>query len=604
MYYKTTIALLAAILAGMTAYPQAPANDIKDTLLLQIAGSKKGDAVSLKKGTDELKNGADLKIRDQRCVLKIQSKGSGVRVVLQSAQGIGPEMVAVKASPDTLVILNPPGGVAGIPVRNVFRLTVINSGNPPDTLKETLKLTFAVQDEGGGNGDPVRVTADTGGPFIDSAMIASVSAGGECEPCKKTALIDRRSERQMETDYFIIYDRSLKFDAFTICKHIYRKDGSGKLKERYRKVAPELFAPRVGSQLNFQVINFRLTENLKILSDSADLFAVSSSFQSVLTAQMNATILKPPAGEAVAEDEGEKGPEAAGAGEEDSAQLVKRLYTELRDYVTAFMGSPCTIDQHMKVNAPRIYSRIARQFKLSGSSNDIITGLTNKFKDTPQQQLADDAVALLKSLDGLKPLAYATPRLGNRDYYHIKVVNGSNEVVASQNIRTSFGLKIDFSGGLFITGLKDYNYIFKDTSIMYSPETNTAQRDTSGRIIVRETDNKVNLGFGFLAHVYPRISSNYNIGLATGFMATTNLDLNVLLGGSLMLQSLFGENTRIALTGGVIWGKVNRLSKAVYEGLKMENGKPIFYPTSINTPSVVKVWERSWFFGITYNFRQ
>lgn len=85
-------------------------------------------------------------------------------------------------------------------------------------------------------------------------------------------------------------------------------------------------------------------------------------------------------------------------------------------------------------------------------------------------------------------------------------------------------------------------------------------------------------------------------------MSTTNLDLNILLGGSAMFQSLFGANTRVSFSSGIVWGKVSRLSHSAYEGLQIVNKSPVFYPTAINAPPTVTVWSKSWFFGMTYNF--
>lgn len=619
--------LLFILVSAFTCtYGQLSAQTVNDTLTLTVKDTTKGSEVTLFFKGKKIDSVGDVPRGNGKLLLSIKANNKPVRMIWQrnSPSIYRKDLFITK---DTSIELDVSREAKDTVKNAVFALSIFNTAKPAALLRMYGKLTIPTtpksvsEPEGTVKVGDLRQNGSlTNGrlPFIDSAMTASVSAGGACQSCNLSAVIDYKRDSRFSTDYFILFDRSHRRDAFTICKHIFRdtlvteQDGKqlqgknrNKIVERYRKVRPAYFAPKVGSQVSFEVINFSLLETLSIVTDSGDLFLNSAGFQSVLTTRLNATILNTAGTTGKASETQTDKKDGAGAQslkpEDDTARLI-RLYGELATYVRTFSGSSCTIDQH-KINSILILNRIQEQFGLAGPLAQVAQQLSAKFKGTSQQQVANDVGVILAALDELKPLVYATPRLANRDFMNIKVMSDNNSIIANQNIRTSFGLKIDFSSGLFLTGLRDFSYIFKDTTIPYKPADTTSTRtDTSGRIIARENSGRLNLGFGFLAHVYPRFSSNYNIGLATGFMATTNLDLNILLGGSVLFQSLFGANTRVAFTGGIAWGKVSRLSNSMYEGLTIIEKKPVFYPTSVTAPSVVKVWEKSWFFGITYNF--
>lgn len=483
-----------------------------------------------------------------------------------------------------------------------------------DTSKQKIFISKIKANDTGKNkpGDP-NIGSSPAEPFITQSMIDSVGKTDYCSLCSQIAAISSRKERKFSTDYFILFDASRRQDDYTICKHIFKKDttwnGKKGFTERYRKVASAWFAPSVGSQLKFEVVNMPLNDHSKIVVNDSDLFLNNSSFQSVINNQLASTIFKVSTLTPDTSKKSNNGSIQAGLApnsnenkiESDSAKIY-RLFNELSNYVRAFNISPCTIAAN-RTNTIVIRSRIATQFKLGG---DILNELVKHFDTSRQKDIAVSIKSIISSLDSLQPLVYSTARLVNRDYLNIKLITGNNETIVNENIRTSFGLKIDYSTGVFLTGLRDDSYIFKDTTINYTPSpTGSTPRDTSGNFLRKQIPSSYNVGFGVLAHVYPRLSSNYNIGLTAGFMSTTNLDLNILLGGSLMLQSLFGSNNRLVLNAGVAWGKVKRLSSAYQaDFMRSSNsttGAPIYYATT-GDPTV-QVWSHSWFFGLSFNFK-
>ena len=226
-------------------------------------------------------------------------------------------------------------------------------------------------------------------------------------------------------------------------------------------------------------------------------------------------------------------------------------------------------------------------------TDDELNTLIKKIRDT------------YNSVNSLRAQSFTAFKLKNMDYLELTFKDEAGNTRKEEEIRLSGGLKIDFSTGIALSGLKDFTYILKDTVVSYRADTaaGTLPRDTTGRIVRRENDGKSSVNFGIYMHVYPRLSSNYNVGLTVGISTNTNLDINFVTGGSLLL----GSKRRLVLTCGVIWGKVDRLSNSVEEGYHENPGangapRPAFIPTGTSVVPVVKQWNHSWCFGISWNF--
>jgi hypothetical protein len=208
-------------------------------------------------------------------------------------------------------------------------------------------------------------------------------------------------------------------------------------------------------------------------------------------------------------------------------------------------------------------------------------------------------------MENVEPLAYTTLRAKNRDYIEVRYTKANNVLSKPENIRMSGGMKIDFSAGFVLTGLRDYSYVLKNIKYPYTPQgTGQTERDTTGNVIVKEDEGSNQVGVGMLTHFYPRSSSHYNFGGTVGLMTSTSLNLRLMLGGSLMVSSLFGSNNRVSFSGGVVWGKVKRLSekdKEFYNGPRVLNKIPEFF-TEASAPAPIDRNEHSWFFAVTLNF--
>ncbi len=475
--------------------------------------------------------------------------------------------------------------------------------------------------------------------FFDSTTLAAVRFNGTCNSCDKEAAIKSKVDRKFSTDYLITYDpeKATYGDIYTICKHIYVKSDKldkldkdrlkalGKLNtdeflhERYRRKAHKYFTPPVGSSITFEAVNIPLAKPISLVVDEKDLFnGGSTQFASIISGLASSQIVTPLTSSASGNKTGsgsqqgsETKPAKVDSIEQEKLQLLANLQglnNELVEYISQFRVSSCSIEAH-RVGMVKLLAIINQIFGTSaGSFGQLENGLKNladeKLKGTERaqaMQAINAIIAALKSLDGISPIVYATMRAKNRDYIEIKYRDAAGVESRTQNIRMGGGMKIDFSAGFVLTGLKDYTYVLKPDSARYTP-TGASPRDTIGNVITQEPTGNRDIGISLLTHFYPRISSHYNIGGAVGLMTSTELNLRLMLGGSFIISSLFGSDNRISFTGGVVWGKVKRLSvqqERHLNNIPVVNNVPQFFS---GTPTLADRSEKSWFFSVNFNF--
>lgn len=371
-------------------------------------------------------------------------------------------------------------------------------------------------------------------------------------------------------------------------------------RNRFRYVTVKKRNPSAGDQFKFEVINKPIDEQLSLHVTYDDYFLDEGSTFSAFFTGKAQQLLFPGQTADTRNSTPLTKQEALIINNTicDSLMLVK-LEKQLDDYGRRFPINSVTISRNLQ-NIAVIRKRIDSAFGLHGQGLETLA-----VRDGFGPTLADVIKDISKKLDGLtdaKPLFFSTARLHDNDVLNIQIKDGTQNVVKDESFRIGWGIKIDFSVGVFLSGLTDRTYTFKDTLVQISDGNSSSPRDTSGRILIPEKKDDMNLGFGTLAHVYTRVSSNLNAGLVCGVMSNSDLNLRLLAGGSLMFSSLFGSHMRVAFSGGISWGQVKRLSEAYETGYHTEAGKPYFYPSNINAPNTVNVWRNSWFFGMTFNF--
>lgn len=198
----------------------------------------------------------------------------------------------------------------------------------------------------------------------------------------------------------------------------------------------------------------------------------------------------------------------------------------------------------------------------------------------------------------------------------------------TDTFKTSFGLKIDFSTGIFINGLSNPEFVLSQHSFRYRESKDSVvvregnPKDTiiyTGQVLntsgnlIHINEPKFSYSAGFLLHVYTRTGLFTNIGGVTGITInnSNSSPIQLMLGGSIMFNS--GKSSRVSLVGGCTWGQVRELSSVAKSYLWNESvdpdnrlynsahEAPAFFTGSSDLPTFTK-WKSSWFFGVTYNF--
>lgn len=417
----------------------------------------------------------------------------------------------------------------------------------------------------------------------------------------------QKRKRKLPGEYLLLYDYR-RGDYYPLKKKFGKKTDlldkeeqnacDGEYVEYYKLKSSMFFSPPAGSQLKVELMNYNDTLPLNLDVTYRDNFLeAEQSFQTTLNAfQQGGT-------KATTDTSGEDIEQQNFSEKQINSlkSLLAKLNQELCHYNSNFLYNSLTSDLHQQ-NVEVIMQRIRDIFKVS--DDDLVKGIRILFEDVADVQGDVRRFEFLfKRLNNFQSIVYTAFRVRNRDNIILQFKNDRGRVLKEEELRISNGLKVDFSTGVFLTGLKDEAFKFKDTTLTYIARGDSILRDTSGSFIRREYSSRRKIGFGILAHVYPRLSSNYNLGISTGFSVNTETEINLLAGLSLML----GSERRMVISGGFIWGKANRLSRTVYEGLNRKDATiatsaPVFYTASDNVVPVVNDWQRSWFLGVSYNF--
>lgn len=148
------------------------------------------------------------------------------------------------------------------------------------------------------------------------------------------------------------------------------------------------------------------------------------------------------------------------------------------------------------------------------------------------------------------------------------------------NIWLKGGLKIDISGGVYITSLVNREYY-----------TETDKTDATKKIISEKEQGNYDFGFGSSINIAYRTARWINPAINVGAIFTTNQQFQLLTG----LGAILGKEERIILSGGVSMGRISQLAQNLKVGQSVDLGDNGTIPTS-------SVFKFGGYFGITYNF--
>lgn len=157
----------------------------------------------------------------------------------------------------------------------------------------------------------------------------------------------------------------------------------------------------------------------------------------------------------------------------------------------------------------------------------------------------------------------------------------------SYNIWVKGGLKIDISGGLFITSLLDREYETRDVTV------NNNGVDETQKLIYEKNKGKYDFGFGSTINLSLRGGSWARPALSMGALFTANQKFQILTGGGLIL----GKEERLVIHAGLSMGAVTTIA----DGYATDGSASYDLGNNGTVPTSNK-FTFGHFFGITYNF--
>jgi len=169
---------------------------------------------------------------------------------------------------------------------------------------------------------------------------------------------------------------------------------------------------------------------------------------------------------------------------------------------------------------------------------------------------------------------------------HEKTATNPTPVEYTYNIYVKGGFKIDISGGLFITSIKDKEYETKDILVDVNG-TNQTQK-----IIYEQNKGNYDFGFGSMINVSIRGGSWVRPTFNVGALFTANQKFQILSG----LGIILGKEERIILHAGLSMGSVAEISNQF-----VADGNTSYNLGTSGQVSTVDKFKFGHFFGLTYN---
>jgi hypothetical protein len=221
-----------------------------------------------------------------------------------------------------------------------------------------------------------------------------------------------------------------------------------------------------------------------------------------------------------------------------------------------------------------------------------ITILSNRGSNTTKTQneindILESARLQIEKLLNTKQNTYLLPldiNGDNIDYVEIQldIYDGENETPETYKYKVWIrgGLKIDVSGGVYLTSLFDKEYY-------------TTGSETNEKYIYENDLGGYDFGFGTMVNISLRGGSWVRPTLNFGAIFTSNQKFQMLSGLGLIL----GKNERLVIHSGISMGRVNVLKDEYI----MDGETTYDLGTDGNVP-VNEKFKFGHFFGITYNF--
>lgn len=119
--------------------------------------------------------------------------------------------------------------------------------------------------------------------------------------------------------------------------------------------------------------------------------------------------------------------------------------------------------------------------------------------------------------------------------------------------------KVDVSSGLYMGFMKDQTYTLRDTVAVLRNFENTADSTARVKRIIKQDDGKIEIGFASYLHLYYKVSTWFNPSLTLG--AGISFDKTVRPRYFTGVSLLLGNNNRLCINGGIMWGNYEDISE-------------------------------------------
>ncbi len=268
--------------------------------------------------------------------------------------------------------------------------------------------------------------------------------------------------------------------------------------------------------------------------------------------------------------------------DEEQVEKLKKIKTQLSqvfDFVQKTSAEFQILVSYLDIDN-KIYSNIAK------SINTHYYSLLLHLKNLDFIELNNMIEFTLPSSTNLKNIDLIRYKIERED----KITGGKQSYVYDLWVRG--GLKVDFSFGIFASGLVDNEYQ-KHVYDSVGTITDSIQ-------INRVRSGGYNFGFGGMVNITPRMGSSWiTPGISVGVIYSTNQKLQFV--SSLALH--LGKTERIILHAGFAAGFVKTLDFSQHHIVTVENKNTFRVKASLNEftiPTIDKFTVRQ-VFGITYN---
>ncbi|TVR83640.1 MAG: hypothetical protein EA409_02560 [Saprospirales bacterium] len=463
---------------------------------------------------------------------------------------------------------------------------------PPDTL--ILHIVYE-------NGD--RISSLTSSiPSCDSILPTNASIGKNISAAKGPSSIKYRMQFDLERGEIKYFKKQRKrsFIGRWLCSSKEERELIGRMvcpprtKSTY-KVTNKL-RPQTGSLFAISYIN-PIKDSLPVdysfkdyFQDDAEQFRTVMGILGPTDSEKDDKIISPVA----------NGHFTSGRIEGERITCIQRINDQLNEYIKN--RHEYGIFDQTTLNRQRSY--IGTRIKLAlGISEISVASLQELFPDGPMPPEAVDLLSLWEEIQRWRIATIPPIQIENKDRFFVHLNQSKAENINNNftyEFKTSGGLKIDFSTGFIITGLTDKKYYLKSVSRLDTtffvdngqPTDSIVGIDTPTLKQINEGNkDDYNFGLGILSHIYVRTGGTFNFALSPGLMLTSNTDVNILLGGSIMAS----DKSRFVLSGGVALGRVERLRSDLAIGEIWDDSSTSIIPTE-------RVPRKSWFVSLTFNF--